>query len=78
MDLDSFDDFDEVDELDRLREKSARTSSSFDEMEESGSGIMGWFNRLTPVQKLIIAVLVLVDVIIIGFVIFYMLGLVSF
>ena len=43
--------YDEIDELDRLREKSARTSSSLDELEESGSGIGGWFNRLTPVRS---------------------------
>lgn len=59
------------DEFDRLRERTALASEMYEEMEEmparGGSG--GFFSRLTPGQRFIISILILLNVvvIIIGF-----------
>ena len=61
---------DEPDEFDRLRQKSARAGSAFDDIaeedpfqEEQGSSFL---QNLTPSQRTILAVLVLLNVIVIG------------
>ena len=63
---------DEPDEFDRLRQKSARAGSAFDEMTEEdpfrGNESRSSFSLqgLTPSQRTILAVLVLLNVIVIG------------
>ena len=61
----------ESDEFDRLRQKSARAGSAFDEIaeedafsEDSDSSFS--LDNLTPSQRTILAVLVLLNVIVIG------------
>ncbi len=55
------------DEFDRLRERTALASEMYEEMEEmpakSSSG--GFFSRLTPGQRFIISILILLNVIVI-------------
>lgn len=58
------------DEFDRLRQKTARTSAVYDEMdledeleaEESG----GFFSQISPGQRLILLVLLLLDIVVIA------------
>jgi hypothetical protein len=60
------------DELDSLREKSTRASSVYDDLEgeeQATSEDGGFLSRYTGPQKLILAVLLLVDVIALAFVI---------
>lgn len=59
--------FDFEDEFDRLREKTARTSAVYDEMEyeelegeETGGGFVGQFS---PQQRLVLALLLLLDIV---------------
>ena len=58
------------DEFDRLRQKTARTSAVYDEMdvdaemEEAES--QGFFSQITPVQRLILLVLLLLDIVVIA------------
>jgi hypothetical protein len=68
------------DELDSLREKSTRASSVYDDLEgeelqETSSG--GLLSRYTGPQKLILAVLLLVDVVALALVILFWLGVVN-
>ena len=60
------------DELDSLREKSTRASSVYDDLEgdeqpESSGG--GFLSQYTAGQKLILALLLLIDVVALAFVI---------
>ena len=73
MDLgDDLDEEEESDEFDRLRQKSARAGSAFDDIEEEdpfqqeeqGSALS--LQGLTPQQRMILAVLVLLNVIVIA------------
>ena len=50
-------------EFERLREKSMRSSTAYSEMEEPSGSSSG----LTPSQRLIIAFLVLLNILVIGF-----------
>jgi hypothetical protein len=58
--------FDFEDEFDRLREKTVRTSAVYDEMEyeeveaEESSG--GFISQFSPTQRLILALLLLLDI----------------
>lgn len=58
------------DEFDRLRQKTARTSAVYDEMdldtdlEEAES--QGFFSQITPVQRLILLVVLLLDIVVIA------------
>ncbi len=57
------------DDFDRLREASARSTDLYDDMEigaAAGGGIGGFLSRLSPGQRLIIAVLFLLDVLVFG------------
>ena len=67
------DDFD----LDEFRQRSERRASAqsdvdYDEPEESGGGFLGSFS---PMQRLILAVLVLANIVVIGFVVLSIAGL---
>ena len=59
------------DSFDALREKSARASGVYDDMEfdvddDASSSGGGFLNSLSPGQRLIVVLLVLVDVIVVG------------
>lgn len=68
------------DEFDRLRQKSARTSSVFDEMEfeddEETFEEEGFFSQISPGQRLILAVLFLVDIVAIGIGVLLIMGVI--
>jgi hypothetical protein len=52
------------DELESLREKSARTSTIYDEIEGEEQGPKtGFFAGLTPQQRLVLAFLLFIDII---------------
>ena len=53
------------DEEDRLRQKSTRVSTSYNAIDEGGSG-SAW-RSFSPAQRLILAVLVLLNILVIGF-----------
>lgn len=59
--------FDFEDEFDRLRQKTVRTSAVYDEMEfeelEEEEAEGGFFSQISPQQRVILALLALVDVI---------------
>ena len=63
------DSFDFEDEFDRLRQKTTRTSAVYDEMEfeeleeEGGEGFLA---QISPQQRLILALLLLLDIIVIA------------
>ena len=57
------------DEFEQLRQKSMRTSASFEDVEEdlsTGSG--GVLSRFSPGQRLILAILLLLDIVVVGIV----------
>jgi hypothetical protein len=55
--------FDDADEFDHLRAKSARSGSTYDEMDmDDGSNEGLSLSHLTPPQRVILAVLLLLDV----------------
>ena len=62
--------FDFEDEFDRLRQKSARTSNIYDDLEfDEGLGLEerdGFFDQINPQQRLILAVLLLIDIVVIA------------
>ncbi|MFO7540914.1 MAG: hypothetical protein R6X32_22970 [Chloroflexota bacterium] len=63
-DADDFDD--EEDDFDQLRRKSARSGSTYDDMALDGDGSEGLsLNHLTPSQRVILAGLLFLDVLII-------------
>ncbi len=64
-----------------LREKTSRTSDVYDDLEEmdddvsrSGGGVL---SRFSPVQRLILAVLALIDVVVIAVVILIVAGIIQ-
>ena len=68
------------DEFESLRQKSARTSSIYDELEEGEETSSGgnFLSGFTPQQRLILAVLLLVDVIAVGIGLLVLTGRISF
>lgn len=62
--------FDFEDEFDRLREKTARTSSVYDDMAYDDELVVederGFFAQITPAQRLILLVLLLLDIVVIA------------
>jgi hypothetical protein len=59
------------DEFDRLREKTARTSAVYDDMEfedleEEAVEERGFFGQFSPGQRLVLALLLLLDILAIG------------
>lgn len=59
------------DEFDRLREKTARTSAVYDDMEfedleEEVVEERGFFGQFSPAQRFILALLLLLDILAIG------------
>lgn len=68
------------DDLDELREKSFRTSSALSDEFEDDFGTerpTGFLNRFTPFQRIILAVLLLLDILVIGFVLFVITGVIT-
>lgn len=65
--------FDEVDQFDQLRETSARSETLYNEMDddvfnESNDGSNGFsLSNFSPGQKLVLAILVVLNVLMIGF-----------
>jgi hypothetical protein len=64
-------DFDFEDEFDRLREKTARTSAVYDEMEfeeleEEVAVERGFLAQFSPQQRFFLALLLLLDIVAIG------------
>lgn len=70
------------DDLDELREKSFRTSSAYsDDFDDDDFGTerrVGFLSRFTPFQRRVLAGLVLLDILVIGFVIFVITGVIPF
>lgn len=68
------------DELESLREKSAFSTDVYEDMDydEGSSGLAGFMNQLTPGQRLILAVLLLLDVIAIAIGLLLITGAISF
>lgn len=65
------DTFDFEDEFDRLREKTARTSAVYDEMEyddyeEEVAAERGFLGQFTPQQRFVLALLLLLDILAVG------------
>ncbi len=62
--------FDFEDEFDRLRQKTARTSAVFDEMEMEEEleyeEQRGFFARISPGQRLVLLLLLLIDIVVIA------------
>lgn len=59
-----------AEDFEHLREKSVRSSSVYEDMDGlEGSGGGGILSQFSPIQRLILAVLVLLDIIVVGFVI---------
>jgi hypothetical protein len=62
--------FDFEDEFDRLRQKTSRTSAVYDEMDLEDDLVdeepQGFLAQITPVQRLILLVLLLLDVVVIA------------
>lgn len=83
--LEEFEQFDQFeqsepeyeDEFEQLRQKSMRTSASFEEVDDlspSSSGVLSQFN---PTQRLILAGLLLVDIVVIGIVLLVITGVIT-
>ena len=68
------------DELDSLREKSTRASSVYDDLtgDEQQESSGGFLSRYTGTQKLILALLLLVDVVALACVILVWTGVLEF
>lgn len=62
------------DEFEQLRQKSMRTSASFEDVDDISGGSAGILGRFTPAQRLILAALLLVDIIVIGIVLLVITG----
>jgi hypothetical protein len=69
------------DEFESLRKKSVRTSSVYEELEEEESGRPGigqMLNSFSPSQRLMLAVLLLLNVFAIGCALLAMIGVIRF
>jgi hypothetical protein len=69
------------DEFDSLRKKSVRTSSVYEELEEEESGrpaIGAIISGFSPGQRLLLAVLLLLNVLALGFALLAMAGVIRF
>ena len=66
--------YDEYDEFDDLREKSARRAAAYEAIDYYDEEETGMFQRFTPMQRLILAIFLVIDVIIIGYVILVLMG----
>jgi hypothetical protein len=69
------------DEFDSLRKKSVRTSLVYEELEEEENGrpaIGEIINNFSPSQRLLLAVLLLLNVLALGFALLAMAGVIRF
>ncbi len=66
--------FDEYDEFEGLREKSARRAAAYEAVDVYDEEERGFFSRVTPGQRLILTLFLIIDVIIIGYVILVLMG----
>lgn len=73
--------FDEPDEFDQLRQTSARSETMYNDLDDEfdeGSGGSGFsLGQFSPGQKLILAILVVLNVLMIGFGLMVVLGVVG-
>jgi hypothetical protein len=76
--------FDEPDEFDQLRESSARTETLYNDMDEDtfiesggGSGSGFSLSNFSPGQRLALAILVVLNILMIGFGLLVVLGVVG-
>lgn len=79
MDMGSVGSSGDADDFDRLRQQSARASSSYDDLTlEEDSRSSGGFalNQFTPSQRLILAILVLLNVVVGAIALFAMIGII--
>lgn len=74
----SAEEFDDYEEFEGLRAKSARRAAAFESVEVIDGDEQGILDRFTPIQKMILAIFVVVDVIVIGFVLLVILGRLPF
>ena len=67
--------FDDYDEFDELRERSARRAAAYENVEFSyDEEPQGFFSRLTSGQKLILAVFLIIDIFLVGYVLMVLAG----
>ena len=67
--------FDDYDEFDALRERSARRAAAYEDVEFSyDDEEKGFLDQFTSGQKLILAVFLILDILIIGYVLLVMAG----
>lgn len=70
--------FDDDDDFaSNLREKSARTTAVYEDVDDIPENEGGVLSRFTPTQRLILAVLALVDVVVIAIVLLVITGVMS-
>jgi len=72
---------DDDDQFEQLRQKSARSGSMYDEMEADGAGQSGGgssfsWSSFSSGQRLVLALLIVIDIIAIGFGVLVMTGIV--
>lgn len=69
-----FDDY--SDEFEDLRAKSARRAAAYESVDVIDSDEVGILDRFTPMQRMILAIFLVVDVIIIAFVLLIIVGVI--
>ena len=74
----SAEELDEYDEFEGLRAKSARRAAAFEAVEVIDGERSGILDRFTPMQKMILAIFLVIDVIVIGFVLLVIFGRLPF
>lgn len=64
-----------TDEFEELRERSMRNSSVYEDLDVETSSSGGFLSQFTPIQRLILAVLLLIDIIVVIYVILSITGI---
>lgn len=70
-----FDDYD--DEFDNLRARSARRAAAYDSVDVIESDNVSFLERLTPMQRMILAIVFFIDVIIVAYVVLAIAGFIA-
>lgn len=67
--------FDDYDEFDELRERSARRAAAYENVEFSyDEESQGFLSRFTSGQKLILAIFLIIDIFLVGYVLMVLAG----
>ncbi|MFK7801248.1 MAG: hypothetical protein AB8G95_06435 [Anaerolineae bacterium] len=74
----SAEELDDFDEFEGLRAKSARRAAAYESVDIIDDEQSGVLDRFTPMQKMILAIFLVVDVIVIGFVLLVIFGRLPF